>query len=151
MVARWFRISYAENALRRYATDRDIPFHGLRPTDLLDLMVGFFRDRRAQHAATHDEGDGLLWQWGPDADAARFTIGMTRQLIREGNDQPIIQVTVCLSYRWTPGRRALGRGHVWCFDPATADDFRRDVAASPAYRAVIAAIPTEVIVRTDSL
>lgn len=147
---RWFRVSYAENALRRFAAEHDFELEALRAAEGISLMLRFFRDRRAQHAALDEDGDGLLWQWGPDADAARFTIGLTRQLIREGAE-PITQVTLCLAYRWTPARRALGRGHAWCFDPTAVDAFERDLRSSAAYRAVVSAVPTEVIVRTDSL
>jgi hypothetical protein len=150
VATRWFRISYAENALRRFAAERDADLRSLRTAEAMGLALDFYRERRAQHAAIADEGDGLLWQWGPDADATRFTIGMTRQLIRE-DAEPITQLTLCLTYRWTPARRALGRGHSWCFDPAAVDGFEREVRSAAAYRAVVSAVPTEVIVRTDTL
>jgi hypothetical protein len=146
----WFRIAYAENALRRFATESGHDLGALRASDAVRLTLEFYRRKRGQHASVRHEGDGLLWQWGPDADAERFTISVTRQLIREDAD-PITQLTVCLTYRWTPARRALGRGHSWCFDPDAADAFERDIRSSAAYRAVAAAVPTEIIVRTDTL
>ncbi len=150
MPTRWFRIAYAENALRRLAAEggHDIP--SMRTAEAMGLGFDFYRRMRAQHARVSDEGDGLLWQWGPDADAARFTIGLTRQLIRE-DAEPITQLTLCLAYRWTPARRALGRGHAWCFSPAGLDGFARAVRGSEAYRAVATAVPTDVILRTDTL
>ncbi|HWH97750.1 MAG TPA: hypothetical protein VNS80_05235 [Pseudolysinimonas sp.] len=151
MPARWFRISFAENAFRRYLAEVDLSLESLRIGAALNAATGFYTDARAQHARILDDGDGLLWQWGPDADAARFTAGITRQLIREGVDQPIVQVTLCLSYRWTPARRALGRGHTWCFTPAEVGEFERTIRRSPAFRAVAAAAPVEVTLRTDSL
>ncbi len=150
MAARWFRIPYAENALRRFAAERGVDLGSVRTADAMGLVLDFYRERRAQHAAIDDEGDGLLWQWGPDADATRFTIGLTRQLIRE-DAEPITQLTLCLAYRWTPARRALGRGHSWCWSPDAVDTFEREIRSSPAYRAVVSAVPTEVIVRTDTL
>jgi hypothetical protein len=144
VASRWFRIAYAENALKRFASERGVALDRLRATDAVRLVMDFYRERRAQHARVSDEGDGLLWQWGPDADAARFTIDLTRQLIRE-DAEPITQLSVCLTYRWTPARRA------WCFDPDAAGAFERDVRSSAAYRAVAAAVPLEVIVRTDML
>jgi hypothetical protein len=149
--ARWFRISFAENAFRRHLAERGEPLESLRIGDALAAMTGFYTASRAQHARILEDGDGLLWQWGPDADAARFTAGVTRQLIREGDDQPIVQVTLCLSYRWTPARRALGRGHSWCFSPTAVADFERGIRRSPEFRAVAAAAPVEVTLRTDSL
>ena len=150
MASGWFRIGFAENALRRFAAERATDLQALRATDMVTLALDFYRERRGQHARIHDEGDGLLWQWGPDADATRFTIALTRQLIRE-DAEPITQLTVCLAYRWTPARRALGRGHAWCWSPDVTAAFEKDVRSSAAYRAVAAAVPTEVIVRTDTL
>jgi hypothetical protein len=150
VAARWFRISFAENALKRHAAERGVDLGAVRTSEAMSLALDFYRDRRAQHAAIPDEGDGLLWQWGPDADATRFTIGLTRQLIRE-DAEAITQLTLCLAYRWTPARRALGRGHSWCFDPEAVDAFEREIRSSPAYRAVVSAVPTEIIVRTDTL
>ena len=150
MAARWFRIAYAENALRRFAGERGLDLRTVRTSEAIGLALDFYRDRRAQHAGIPDEGDGLLWQWGPDADATRFTIGLTRQLIRE-DAEPITQLTLCLAYRWTPARRALGRGHSWTFDPTAVGAFEREIRSSAAYRAVVSAVPTEVIVRSDTL
>lgn len=150
MVARWFRISFAENALRRFAAESSVRLEGLRAPDAVTLALTFYRDRRAQHARITDEGDGLLWQWGPDADAERFTIDLTRQLVREDEDA-ITQLCLTLTYRWTPARRALGRGHAWCFSPASAADFGRQIRASAAYRAVATASPVSVTIRTELL
>lgn len=151
MPARWFRIAFAENAFRRHLTERGESLDELRIGSAIAAMTSFYSALRAQHARISDDGDGLLWQWGPDADAARFTAGITRQLIREGDDQPIVQVTLCLSFRWTPSRRALGRGHAWCFSPTEVAEFERSIRRSPAFRAVATAAPVEVTLRTDTL
>ena len=150
MVARWFRISFAENALRRFAVESSVNLEALHAPDAVALALAFYRERRAQHARVTDEGDGLLWQWGPDADAERFTIDLTRQLVRE-DEEAITQLCLTLAYRWTPGRRQLGRGHAWCFDPAAANDFGRQIRGSAAYRAVAAASPVSVTLRTELL
>ena len=150
MVARWFRISFAENALRRFAAENTLQLDTLHAPDAVALALAFYRDRRAQHARVTDEGDGLLWQWGPDADAERFTIDLTRQLVREDEDA-ITQLCLTLAYRWTPARRALGRGHAWCFSPGTVNDFGRQIRSSAAYRAVATASPVSVSIRTELL
>ena len=151
VVARWFRISYAENAFRRFLTESGEQLETLRIGSAVTAMRGFYSAHRAQHTRLLEDGDGLLWQWGPDADASRFTAGITRQLIREGDDQPIVQVTLCLSFRWTPSRRLLGRGHSWCFTPTEVVEFERSIRRSPAFRAVATAAPVEVTLRTDTL
>ena len=150
MVARWFRISFAENALRRFAAESSVPLETLHAPDAVALALAFYRERRAQHARISDEGDGLLWQWGPDADAERFTIDLPRQLVREDEDA-ITQLCLTLAYRWTPARRALGRGHAWCFSPTSANDFARQIRGSAAYRAVATASPISVSIRTELL
>ena len=151
MPARWFRISFAENAFRRHLGATGEALESLRIGSALRATTEFYSGHRAQHARILEDGDGLLWQWGPDADATRFTAGITRQLIREGDDQPIVQVTLCLSYHWTPARRALGRGHAWCFTPTEVGDFERAIRRSPEFRAVATAAPVEVTLRTDTL
>ena len=150
MVARWFRISFAENALRRFAAENSVQLDTLHAPDAVALALAFYRDRRAQHARVTDEGDGLLWQWGPDADAERFTIDLTRQLVREDEDA-ITQLCLTLAYRWTPARRALGRGHAWCFSPTAVNEFGRQIRSSAAYRAVATASPVSVSIRTELL
>jgi hypothetical protein len=149
--ARWFRISFAENAFRRYLTEIGETLESLRIGGALKAATGFYTGSRAQHTRILEDGDGLLWQWGPDADATHFTADITRQLIREGDDQPIVQLTLSLAYRWTPARRALGRGHAWCFTPTEVADFERTIRRSPEFRAVSAAAPVGVTLRTDTL
>ena len=151
MPARWFRISFAENAFRRFIAAADRTPDTLRAPDALGLVAGFYADHRAQHARITEGGDQLLWQWGPDADATSFTVDFTRQLIREGDDQPIVQLTLTLAYRWTPGRRALGRGHAWCAGPTELTAFQREVKGSDAYRAISGAAPTSAVLRTEVL
>jgi hypothetical protein len=148
---RWFRISFAENAFRRFIAAFGRSVDELRAPDAVALVAEFYRDHRGQHARITDRGDSLLWQWGPDADATAFTVDLTRQLIREGDDQPIVHLTLTLSYRWTPGRRALGRGHAWCFTPTELRAFERELKSTDAYRAIAAAAPTSVVLRTELL
>ncbi|MEO8528553.1 MAG: hypothetical protein ABI435_05700 [Pseudolysinimonas sp.] len=151
MVARWFRIAFAENAFRRYLAEVALPLDGLTIGAAVTAVANFYRLARAQHASLPDDGDGLLWQWGPDADGTRFVADLTRQVIRDGDDQPIVQLTLGLSYRWTPARRALGRGHTWCFDPSVSGDFERLIRRSPEFRAIASAVPADVMLRTDTL
>ena len=139
-----------ESALRRFAAERGADLTALHASDAVALSIAFYRSMRAQHALISNEGDGLLWQWGPDADAERFTINLTRQLVREDADS-ITQLCLTLSYRWTPTRRLLGRGHAWCFNPAAAEGFAREIRASAAYRAIAAASPLGVTIRTELL
>ena len=69
MAARWFRISFAENASGASPPSGATTSTTVRTAEAMGLALDFYRDRRAQHARIRDEGDGLLWQWGPDADA----------------------------------------------------------------------------------
>jgi len=148
--SRWFRIAYAENAFRRFAVARGTDPATLHAPEAVSLALAFYREMRAQHARIQDQGDALLWQWGPDADAQAFTVDLTRQLVREDRDD-ITQLALTLRYRWTPVRRRLGRGHAWCFSPAESTAFERELRASPAYRAITTAVPSGVLLRTEVL
>lgn len=151
MPSRWFRITYAEKTFRRFLDGRGTALPGLRVPEATTLVLAFYREFRAQHARITDQGDGLLWQWGPDADAERFTVDLTRQLVREGDNEPIVQLSVTLAYRWTPARRALGRGHAWCFSPPASIEFEKSLRASAAYRAIQTAIPAAIFLHTETL
>jgi hypothetical protein len=151
VVARWFRISFAENAFRRHLAQAGIDLTGLRVPSAVSAAIAFYREARAQHAAIAQEGDGLFWRWGPNADASRFIVDLTRQLVREGDDAPIVQLTLCLAFRWTPARHEVGRGHLHTFDPDSIADFERSIRRSTAYRAVAGATPIEAELRTDTL
>ena len=151
MVARWFRISFAENAFRRHLAQSGVSLADLRVPAAVSVVAAFYRDSRAQHASVAHEGDGLFWRWGPNADASRFTVDLTRQLVRDGADQPIVQLTLCFAFRWTPARREAGRGVMHTFSPDSSADFEHVVRRSPAYRAVAGASPIAVDLRTDTL
>ncbi len=152
MPSPWFRIAYAENALRRYLDGAGVATADLRAPEALRVVLGFYRDTRGQHTSIPDRGDALLFQWGPDADAGRFTCDLVRQLVRAGDEsQPIVQVCMTLAYRWTPARRELGRGQEWCFDPSDADAFAATVRGAAAYRAVASARPVDVLLHSAEL
>lgn len=150
MGAGWFRIALAEPTFRRYAAAEGVELAALHAPAALALVLGFYRGRRAQHASVPNEGDGLLWQWGPDADAEHFTAAFTRQLVRE-DAEPITQLTLALAYRWTPSRRTAGYGHTWCFSPAESREFEHTVRSSTGYRAIAQAGPVSVTLRTELL
>lgn len=152
MPSPWFRIRYAENALRDYLDAARIDPAGLRAPEALRSMLGFYRDTRGQHTSIRDRGDALLFQWGPDADGDRYTCDVVRQLVRAGGDaQPIVQVCLTLVYRWTPVRRELGRGQEWCFDPDEADGFAATIRGGAAYQAIASARPVEVLLHSAEL
>ncbi|MEZ5191023.1 MAG: hypothetical protein R2717_09530 [Schumannella sp.] len=48
-------------------------------------------------------------------------------------------------------RRALGRGHAWCWSTDAVGAFEKDIRSGAAYRAVAAAVPAEIILRTDTI
>jgi len=71
--------------------------------------------------------------------------------VRDGDDQPIVHLTLSFGYRWTPLRRSLGRGHLWCLNPAALRGFERDIRSSAVFRTVATAVPSTVSLRTDLL
>ena len=63
MVSRWFRISFAENALRRFAAERGISPDSLHAPDAVALSIAFYRSMRAQHALIGNEhGHDDTWR-----------------------------------------------------------------------------------------
>jgi len=147
--ARWFRIAYAENALRRRAQEAGLRIDGLTAEDAVGLALGFYRDVRAQHTRIDRDDDGLLWQWGPEPEG-RFGIDLTRQLIRSGGER-IVQLSLTLLYPASPELQALGSGNAWCFDPAGLEAFERELRGSAAYRAVADAVPVAVTLRSGPI
>ena len=52
MVARWFRIAYAENAFRRSLAEQGLDLEALRAPEAVRAVIGFYRAARAQHVRT---------------------------------------------------------------------------------------------------
>lgn len=111
-------------------------------------MIDWYALERATDAAPpDDDGDMLLFQWGPyDWGQGRFfEIDITRQLVlaSEVDDDAIMQLS--FTFRYTPGALTdpLGKGHEWCYGPSELDAFRDLVAAHEAMRFVRAATPVQ--------
>ena len=109
-------------------------------------MIDWYALERATDAASSDDdGDMLLFQWGPyDWGQGRFfEVDITRQLVlaSEVDDDAIMQLS--FTFRYTPGAPtdALGKGHQWCYRPSELEPFRDLVAAHAAMRFARAATP----------
>jgi hypothetical protein len=101
VVLHWFRIDYAENALRR-STDGLLPPTAAAATAALRA---FHRDYRPQHA-TLPGADVLTARWFLDGDA--FVLALERRMQRDHSDRPRVFVGFELRYPLTASRRALG-------------------------------------------
>jgi len=107
-------------------------------TDGFQMMLDFYRHRRADDCPINSDGDMLLYQWGTHdwGNGAHFAIGLTRQFILSGDseDEHIWQLS--LTFHFTPSEtlRAFGSGSKWCSSPddqelAHFDGFIRGTAA----------------------
>jgi hypothetical protein len=108
-------------------------------------MIGFYAERRPRWVA-RDDGDGLLWQWGPSDDAtdSGFLIDLTRQFTRPGRDGTMFQLSLSARFVASPTTEGRDRGHEWCFDPSAADDFESRIHASAPFLAVVGQEPIRV-------
>ena len=83
------------------------------PRDGVLAMVGFYRDVRATDVDVARRGDMLLFQWSTHdwGKGAHFELDITRQLIRDGEDDEDIW-QLHLTYRFAPAAdlAALGQG-----------------------------------------
>jgi hypothetical protein len=101
----------------------------------LDAVIAFYRDQRADGCVIEDDGDMLLFQWGP-GHAGGFEVDITRQLMPVGQDDPL---QLHLTARFAA--REDRAGHIWCASPAAIDAFRAEISGKDVYRALAGSVP----------
>ena len=125
----------AEAAYRAWLRERGLALETAAFDDLLGAMLDWYQEVRFEDAAPlAQDGDMLLYQWGPYERVDAFECGLTRQLIDEADpgDEGTHQLSVTFRFALDDGVRALGSGPIWCGDPSTLEDFRATVSAHPA-------------------
>lgn len=152
MAARRFSVDRAERALTEFASATGLAGLPRDACELVSVMIGFYAERRPRWVA-HNDGDGLLWQWGPSDDATGpgFLIDLTRQFTRPGRDGTMFQLSLSARFAASPTTCGLGRGHEWCFDPSAADDFGSRILASAPLLAVAEKEPIRVAMEHERL
>jgi hypothetical protein len=119
----------------------------LSPAEGIALMLGFYKEERADGCEIAEDGDMLLYQWGcyDWGRGEAFEFNITRQLMEAaGEDEDIRQLA--LTFKFTPSEalRKLASGNRWCHSPDEVSEFRSFIESSPAYKAVATAKPSEV-------
>lgn len=117
----------------------------LDPNSGVDLMLGFYKQVRAEGCPLDRDGDMLLFQWGTyGRDQARhFQFKLIRQFLESGDgededdgDHEISQLRLTFYYPPTEAFAALKRGNRWCPNPSEIGEFAAHIRSSPAYHAV---------------
>ncbi len=132
----------SQNALdsfRDFAARRGVGTERLSAAEALDLMVGFYREVRADDCDSDADGDMLLFQWGiyEWGGGESFTYGITRQLSPQEDGEDFIgQLSLTLGFPPSESLREIGTGNRWCYHPAELDEFLSFVEGSGVTRAV---------------
>jgi hypothetical protein len=134
---------------KQYATERGHDLAALTGTAAVDLMVGFYRDVRADDCDVEIGADALLFHWGTYdwGDGEHFEFDVARQLFLSGaepNEAGVIgdaddhlwHLLLTLRLAPTPELRRLGQGDLWCGSPAELEEFDSGIRASVAYAAI---------------
>ena len=110
-----------------------------RPDRSFLVLLDLYEAERIDGASLDDDGDMLLYQWGPYdwGSGLYFELDLTRQVIRSGIEDARIQQLHC-TYRYDPKLFTdIVAGTRWCYRPAELKDFRAFVLDSEAFRRAI--------------
>jgi hypothetical protein len=128
---------------RLYAAAREQDLPVLTGAQVVDLMLSFYRDVRAEDSPAGSDGDMLLFQWGTYdwGTGENFEFDMARQLILpagepEDADESFWQLHLTLRLPPTAALRCLAEGDRWCHSVAELEEFGRWIREGAAYRAV---------------
>ena len=140
------RATDALEEFKRYAAARQHDLSRVTGSDVLDLMVGFYRDVRAEGCDPQQDADMLLFQYGTHdwGKGEHFEFDVARQLflpgaepnaegVIEDADDDIWQLHLTLQLAPTPELRALGSYDGWCHTPQDVDEFVDTIRRSAAY------------------
>lgn len=126
-----FPVQQADTAFRRFLDPRQI--ETLSVADGLTAFVEFYRVERADDARLEDDGDMLLFQFGPAVgDNAGVEINITRQFILPEDiepDTPMWQLGLTWLCAQTAG--AARAENEWCHHPDDAPEFLQRMLAHP--------------------
>ncbi|HWI59671.1 MAG TPA: hypothetical protein VNZ22_20760, partial [Bacillota bacterium] len=120
----------------------------LSPAEGIRLMLDFYREVRFDGCPLEEDGDMLLFQWGPAGEGREqtFQCDISRQFIEAEvtEDDTISQLSLTFHFAPSPALRALKEGNRWCSLPDELAGFEAFITASKVYRAVETLQPTRV-------
>lgn len=138
------KLQEIDDAFQRSIRDRGFKVDELGLEDGITSMLLFYQQVRVDDCPLEDDGDMLLYQWGPsrlDGDEV-FIVDITRQLIPRRAEEPY-QLSLTFSFD-ADEIEALGKGNEWCGAPMELDDFKRFIDESEAYEEARVLDPTAV-------
>jgi hypothetical protein len=123
----------------RHLATRGEAFPNTTPSRVLESVLSFYKDVRADQCSPADGQDMLLFQWGTYdwGGGEQFEFDITRQFIfDEGEDEDIWQFHVTFSFPPTEEFAKLGSGNRWCKSLEDLPGFTRFIRDHPAAAAV---------------
>ncbi len=132
------RTADAQRVFQDRLSTQGLRVQELNARTVVESMLAFYVDVRAEDVDVVEGGDTLLFQWGSYdwGERPSFDYDLTRQfIINSGvdyDDDAFWQLS--LTIHFDPGSEtdAIGRGERWCEHPAEADDVRSFIEASAA-------------------
>ena len=103
---------------------------------IVELMLMWYVEVRADDVVPYPDGDMLLFQWGTSdwGDGPSFGVNITRQLIDEydeDDDGAIWQLGTTLHFPPSPTASVLGSGNSWCDGLQSVSSFHEFIKTSP--------------------
>ena len=102
--------------------------------EIVDVYRRFAAIRVADAAPVEEDGDAVLAQFGTHdfRGVSEFSADLTRQMVAEGRDAQMWQLSCTLYWNPSPATDALASGDLWSFG-MPPDDFFAEVAALPGW------------------
>lgn len=131
------KIADAETSFRQYLETHDVRLDDADAVDLITSMIDWYEAERAEDTvAIEDDGDQLLFQWGTYdwGDGPVLEIGLSRQFIGSGSDDPIRGLALLFRYTASAETEKLYDDAWWCRGPVDVPGFRKDVLSTDVAR-----------------
>ena len=143
---RTMKPSDSQSRFEQFVADSGSSVATLAAPDAIRLMLAFYRQVRAANCLLDQDGDMLLFQWGPhdfgEGEAYRYNI--TRQFIAPGDedDDGMSQLSLTVRYPVTSALRTLN-GSQSCPSPAQAGELEQFIRSHEATKAVASLAPLQ--------
>ena len=127
------RLEEIDGVFKRRLREQGLKVDELELEDGIMSMLLFYQQVRIDGCPLEDDGDMLLYQWGPRSldDERVFVVDITRQLLPRRAGEPF-QLSLTFSFE-ADDPDAMGAGNEWCSAPAELDEFKRFIDESEAF------------------
>jgi hypothetical protein len=139
----------AKNRLMLALEEAGRPLATLTLEQGVELMLTLYREQRAKGCSLAEDGDMLLFQWGPREKGQKelFEIDITRQFIEtDYTDGAMRQLSLAFRFPMHERLRGLATSDRWCRTPDELDEFRNFIQESAAWKAAAELQPLKVVV-----